>query len=367
MQTTADITSSPFWTLSSLFLVIADQEGNILHANPFAEKLVDRQPLSGHFNDLLIAFNSQEHWSRIQSGGEDRHLMSLNRNEKPPVSLFFSGTPLKDGFLVIGEQDLFEMFSYQTKFLEVYQELNLVSRTLQKTNAELAEKNHQINSFLGMAAHDMRNPIGVILNYADYLRDEYGQKLDPFCLDFLDRMISTAEFLLRLLDNLLDVVKVQDGYLTLKRSEVDLIQFIRENMARNLLLAKKKSIDIRFIEFPNRAHSKVDPDKMEQVLNNLISNAVKYSESGSVVEVSLNQTETQYILKVRDEGIGMKKDQIDQIFKEFGTIEKSGTAGEKSIGLGLFIVKRIVEAHKGRISVESTFGSGSTFIVEWPK
>jgi signal transduction histidine kinase len=244
-------------------------------------------------------------------------------------------------------------------------ELVAMQRELARKNAELERLNEQKNRLLGMAAHDLRNPLHAILSYSDFLIEDAAGVLGEEQLEFLSIIQSSTEFMAGLVNDLLDVAKIESGKLQLDVEPTDLLALVEGNVALNRPLARNKGIALRLSaeELPTMT---VDPSKIEQVLNNLISNAIKYSPSGTTIEVRLRRDDGQAVLSVEDQGQGIPEDELDALFRPFETTSVRGTAGEKSTGLGLVITKRIIEGHGGEIEVESEVGKGSTFTVKLP-
>jgi two-component system sensor histidine kinase/response regulator len=175
-------------------------------------------------------------------------------------------------------------------------------------------------------------------------------------LEVADRFIlSSSGFMLRLLENLLDVSQIEAGELRLDRRPTDLAAVVARNVDLNRVVAAAKQIEVRL-----RA------DRMEQVLNNLVSNAVKFSRPGTAVEVRVERRAGEVVLSVADQGEGIPPDEVDRLFKRFSRTSVRATGGEKSTGLGLVIAKQVVDGHGGRIWVESVVGEGSTFSVALP-
>lgn len=245
-------------------------------------------------------------------------------------------------------------------------ELINLQRELAQKNAKLEQLNQQKNQFLGMAAHDLRNSLSISLAYSEFLLDDVAATLDEKHLEFIRIIRSSSEFMLGLVDNLLDITALESGKLQLELQPVDLIPVIERNVALNRVLAAKKQADLHFYHQGDDMQAMADVLKLEQVLNNLISNAVKFSMPQHPVEVRLVEGEGQAIISVRDQGQGIPADELDRLFKPFGKTSVRSTAGEKSTGLGLTIVRKIVEAHQGKIWVESDVGKGSTFYFSLP-
>jgi signal transduction histidine kinase len=240
-------------------------------------------------------------------------------------------------------------------------ELMAMHRELAKKNAELALLNQEKNYFLGMAAHDLRNPLYIILLQSEFLLQECQ---DPKYCEVLEGIRNSSEFISRLVEDLLDVANIESGQLRLDYTPLDLPRLVERNVAWNRVLAAKKQINITF-ESEALPTVMIDSAKFEQILNNLLGNAVKFSEPGSQVEVRLNREGENFLLRVRDKGVGMSDKEQSKLFKIFQH-GRLGTEGEKSTGLGLVIVKRIVEGHGGKIWLESQPGAGTTFFVSLP-
>lgn len=245
-------------------------------------------------------------------------------------------------------------------------ELATSQRELARSNAELDRLNKQKNELLGIAAHDLRNPLQVILIYSQFLLDEAAGSLDPEHLEFVRAIRRSSEFMLHLVEDLLDVARIEAGTLELDLAPVDLAGLVERNVALNRVLAEQKGTRIE-LSREGELEMVLDPAKIEQVLNNLIGNAVKYSPPGSTVEIALSDGEDGASISIRDQGEGVSPEDLENLFRPFQKGRARGTAGERSSGLGLAIVKRIVEGHKGSIRVEPAPGGGSVFRVFLPK
>jgi len=241
-----------------------------------------------------------------------------------------------------------------------------LQREMAKKNAELAKLNELKNRILGVAAHDLRSPLGVILSYAEFLESDAAQTMDERQREFVTTIKQTSEFMLHMVTDLLDVAAIEGGKLTLDRQPTDLVELTRRNVKLNGVLSARKAIAIELeapASFPEIAF---DRGKIEQVLNNLISNAVKFSHRGRTVHVSITAADGVATVAVRDQGQGIPAADLSKLFKPFSKTSVRSTAGEHSTGLGLAIVRNIVEGHGGRIWVESEVGRGSTFSFTLP-
>jgi len=170
-----------------------------------------------------------------------------------------------------------------------------------------------------------------------------------------------CETMLALIDDLLDVSAIESGKLELKLREVDLAEFLRESHASNSLLAKSKSIELALEMPPILPPVALDPDRVNQILNNLVSNAIKFSRPNTAITLGVRVSKHSVEIGISDRGPGISEEEIPRLFTPFVRGSARPTGGEKGVGLGLAIVKRLVEAHGGQIRVESKIGVGSTF------
>jgi signal transduction histidine kinase len=258
-----------------------------------------------------------------------------------------------------GSDDPDETAPYE-EFSRLNNELTNLQRELAGRNAELARLNEQKNRFLGMAAHDLRSPLGVILTYASFLEED-ATELRPEHREFLRIIRRSSEFVSQMLTDLLDMSAIESGQLQLNSQSVDVGSLVAHSVAVNRALAAPKQIEVVLAPVPPLPPIAIDPGKIEQVLNNLISNAVKFSHSGSRVTVRVSRGEDIVTVSVEDAGQGIPQADLSKLFKPFSTTSVRATAGEQSVGLGLAIVQRIVEVHGGRTWVESEVARGSVF------
>lgn len=248
-----------------------------------------------------------------------------------------------------------------------YQKLNATCGELEKSSEELKRLDKQKNQFLGMAAHDLRNPLSVIEGYSSWLMSELSGKIDIQLAKILERINYNSTFMLQLINDLLDISVIESGTVSLHLSNVNLPELMKETLIVLRGVAEKKNIEIVF----NLANDIVmptvrcDANKMSQVIYNLVGNAIKFSHPASKIAVDLKALDKEIIISVKDSGVGMSQKCKENLFQPFtGTV--LGTAGEKGTGLGLAIVHKIINEHKGKIWVESLEGKGSCFFVSLP-
>ena len=220
------------------------------------------------------------------------------------------------------------------------------------------------DEFLAIVSHDLRSPLSMISMCADALAEEHeGKRLSPELMEFVDIISRQAASMNRLIVDLLDVEHMVSGELTTFPAPCDLSKLVQEATDSFQMWASKQHIDLVSALPRENIVVSVDRDRIWQVLSNLIGNALKFTPEGGSVTVSLELMHEFVRISVRDTGVGIDADQQSQIFHRFSQIKKYDRRG---VGLGLFIAKWIVEAHRGNIRVESTLGKGSTFVCMIP-
>jgi len=240
-------------------------------------------------------------------------------------------------------------------------ELVNMQRELAKKNQELDHLNKRKNQFLGIAAHDLRNPLGIILGFSDIMKEDPGSISAEELKDMLTRIHAAGKFMLGLITDLLDIANIESGSIELNLSDQDLDSVLRENIAMNSLYSRAKHIRIDYTPPAESVVIRIDRDKIDQAITNYLTNAVKYSFPGSDVEVVLEIREGMARITVNDHGQGIRENELGKLFNAFQRASTRSTSGEPSTGLGLYIVKKIIETHGGEVGVHSIFGQGSRF------
>lgn len=240
------------------------------------------------------------------------------------------------------------------------------SRELVARNQQLIELNRLKNNFIGMAAHDLRTPLAVVEMYAKFLMERAADRLLEKEQGLLRTIVTRSQFMLGLINDLLDVSKIEAGSLELNRHPGNWMSFLRHNAALNGELAARKEVRVAVAPEGGSFTASFDRGKMDQVLDNLMDNAVKFSPRGSTVTVTVTEGEGLVHTTITDEGEGIPEEELPHLFEAFHRGTTSPTAGESGTGLGLAIARRIVEGHNGTIGAESRKGRGSTFFFTLP-
>jgi signal transduction histidine kinase len=233
---------------------------------------------------------------------------------------------------------------------------------------QLVQLNKTKNRFLGIAAHDLRSPLGIIKGYLDILLGGDMGAVAPQHEALLERMRRACERMLGLINDLLDVSAIEAGRLEIKPQAVDMKAFLHDSRLSNEMLARAKEIELA-LDLPDALPPAwMDVARISQVMDNLITNAIKFSYPHTTITIHGRAADEAggVQITVEDQGQGIPADELPRMFQEFSPLSVRPTGGEQSTGLGLLIARRIVEAHGGRISVESEVGKGSRFTFTLP-
>lgn len=233
-------------------------------------------------------------------------------------------------------------------------------------NQRLQQLDEEKNRLLGVAAHDLRNPLAVVRGYAQVLQTCGDAEFGPRQRRLLEEMQRAADLMSRLVDDLLDFSAIEAGTLRLDVRPTHLGAMARRVVEAHELRASSKGLGLKLEVESTLPLVRVDRGKIEQVLHNLIDNALKFSAPPAAVEVRLTGALGGVVFEVRDEGVGIPTAELDMVFEPFSHTSPRPTGGEPSTGLGLAIARRIVQGHGGAIVVESRPGVGSVFRVELP-
>ena len=280
-----------------------------------------------------------------------------------PVGFLFFSSRLANTYAIVHirtYQRLAQQISVIVEKGRLVSQLAEQKAAIEHQNEELRRLSELKNRFLGMVAHDLRNPIGNVQSIAALLLGPAGDLTDAERRSFLEDVHQQATYMLPLLNDLLDVTQLESSRLRLHREPLNLGVFLGETVARHHLLAEPKQTQV-VLGTPPVGSPLADPVRLRQVLDNLISNAVKFSPRGSVVQVRAHPQESTWRIEVQDQGPGLTPRDREQLFQEFARLSAKPTGDEKSTGLGLAISRRVVEAHGGQIGVDSEPGQGATF------
>jgi signal transduction histidine kinase len=243
--------------------------------------------------------------------------------------------------------------------------VNRMNEELRRLYTELEEASQHKSDFLANMSHELRTPLNAIIGFSQVLRDEMVGSVNPKQAEYLDDIISSGNHLLSLINDVLDLSKVEAGQIELEVHPFSL----REALERGVVMVRERATEdgvrVAFTADPEVDVVDGDERRIKQVIFNLLSNAVKFTPAGGEVDVSATRANGEVRVSVADTGPGIAPEDFERIFEEFQQTEVGGEQREGT-GLGLALSKRFVELHGGRIWLESEVGRGSTFTFALP-
>ncbi|NJB81888.1 PAS domain-containing sensor histidine kinase [Wenyingzhuangia aestuarii] len=244
-------------------------------------------------------------------------------------------------------------------------EYKLLEESLQKNKAYLTQLNNTKDKFFTLIAHDLKSPFNSILGFSNLIAEDLKNK-DYSDIENYAQIIQEASLkTLELLSNLFEWAKSQTNKLTLNLEVLDLKELINNTVALAKYAAQQKSISIT-VNIATKTPIYTDKTIIETIIRNLVSNAIKYTYKNGKIVISASKNQNEHIITVTDNGVGIKNENLNKLFKISESISTCGTQNERGTGLGLIICKEFVEKLNGKIQVTSESGNGSTFTITLP-
>lgn len=239
-----------------------------------------------------------------------------------------------------------------------------VEAELREVAAELSEAGHRKDEFLATLSHELRNPLAPIRNALQLMRLSSDPQIQEDSRTMMERQLSQ---MVRLVDDLMDVSRITRGKVELRREQVPLATIVSSAVETSRPLIEAMGHTLRIDLSPHPVTVNADVTRLAQVFSNLLNNACKYSERGGRIELIVERSEGEAILRVRDNGVGIAADQLPRIFEMFAQVDRSIDRSQGGLGIGLTLVRRLVEMHGGTVEATSAgLGQGSEFIVRLP-
>ena len=333
-------------------IVVCDREGRILSVNSALEQMSGqrRWQLRGRRVDEALKLRPE------RGTGSGVHLLRPDRETNGPEREIEAVLQSEDGTLVHVAISATVPDRPDGDDAEIIFYLRDVSR--------LHELEELRSTFLSMTSHELQTPVAIIKAYAETLQRKYGEQ-DHVLVNGLRAIDAETDRLSRLVSNLLRVSRLEAGALPVRLVELDLAALARHVVERMRPRAPKHHFTVRFPEaFPKVA---ADPERMEEVLTNLVDNAVKYSPKGGEIRIEGAVTPSTVEVSVVDQGPGIPLREQERLFQRFYRVPGGPNRQTTGVGLGLFLVKAIVEAHGGQVWVRSEWGKGSRFTFSLPR
>jgi response regulator RpfG family c-di-GMP phosphodiesterase/signal transduction histidine kinase len=266
--------------------------------------------------------------------------------------------------IFVGAFGSYIMDSIRRRELRNRIELEGTTVQLQESNLKLKSLDELKTQFFANVNHELRTPLTLMLAPLKAALECRMGRLTPALKDTLETMQRNGYKLLKLITNLLDLSKLEEGKMRLKVKPVNLVEFIPPLLASVKPLADQRLIRLYYQHPPHPVELTLDPDQFEKVLFNLLSNALKFTNKGGKITIYVEEKDDVVVMTVEDTGIGIPDNMLETIFDRFSQVDGSKSRAQEGTGIGLALAKEIVLVHKGTIHAESELGKGSRFIVE---
>lgn len=273
---------------------------------------------------------------------------------------------LGDGVQLVDINKKDEIGRMTVAFNQMSQQLKISIHSLEEKNQQLEQVNQLKNEFLAIAAHDLKNPLSIIQTLSQELEYHFHEMETKEICEYISIMQMTSHQMFELINNLLEINAIESNQIHLTLDQLDVVPIILAVLSGYEYQAQTKFIKIS-LESDNCVVAYIDETVFRQVFDNLISNALKYSPLHSEITIRLKQLKDAVSCEIQDQGQGLSAADQKKLFSKFARLTPRPTADEHSTGLGLFIVKKLVEAMNGQVSCHSELGKGSTFIAELPR
>ena len=266
----------------------------------------------------------------------------------------------------IKDSELSNVFKIQLKALQssIVDKSEAV-KTIKEQNEKILEADKAKNEFIANISHELRTPLNAIIGFSEVLGAKIFGELNEKQAEYINDIYTSGVHLLGMINEILDISKLESNAMKLTYTEFDLGSAINEVLRVMEPLANKKTISVTFENTVSKI-VKLDYQKLQQIFYNLISNAIKFTPNNGSIVLSATQVDNTIHLSVKDSGMGVPKSAQDKIFDKFVQLENTYTKTGSSTGLGLTITKRFVEMMNGTIRLESEEGKGANFIITLP-
>ncbi len=329
-------------------------------------------PYYAGLNLILLGIGAVLHWTLFESilacvlvAGAYIAAGLFNGSVAPPSILVnnFYFITLMDVIVVVGTY-----FAEKQRFREfaLRFELDANRAQLEESNQKLKELDQIKGRFFANISHELRTPLTLMIAPLETILARYRGSLDPSAINLLHTMQSNGLRLLKLINDLLDLVRLESGVMEVRREAVAVEPFLQGMASAARQVAADKRIELMVEVAPEVGHVMVDRDKLEKIVINLQFNALKFTPAGGRVELRVNREGDELVLKVADTGIGIPAKDMPNMFSRFFQVDSSSRRKYQGVGIGLALVKELTELHGGTVAVASVEGQGTTFTIRMP-
>jgi len=369
-------------------IISTDVRGKITIFNPGAERMLGytAQEIMGRNCDALhyepemtercreLAAHLGRRVNRIdvlaenaRQGGFETREWTYVRKDGRHLSASLTVTGIRNtqneliGFLIIGT-DISEQKRAEQERANLEQQLRRKNLELERETRRAIAASKMKSEFLANMSHELRTPLNGIIGFTEMLHDEVVGPVPPEHKEYLADILASAKHLLQLINDILDLSKIEAGKMEFQPEDIDLSDIVGEVCTILKSLSEKKQLQLE-VELDSQSRIvHLDPRKLKQVLYNYLSNAIKFTPEGGKIQIRTRRENTEtFRIEVADTGIGIKPEALKDLFVEFQQLDSSASKRYQGTGLGLALTKRIVETQGGSVGVESTEGQGSTF------
>jgi len=280
----------------------------------------------------------------------------------------FIAKPIDKTELKVRTASLLKAKEAQDTIKRYQAELEAQNCLLQENYEQLRKLSELKDEFLSIASHDLKNPLTCILGFASmiYSQTQPGTAMTAEMHGWAARITGQCRVMQKIIEDFLDFQALEDGQINLTLEAVDLNKLTRDVLDRNAGYAAKKGITTHLDLEPGSLLVNADKSRVNQVLENYVSNAIKFSPQGEQITVCTRKTESGVLVEVRDSGPGITDEDMKKLFVKYAKLGNMPTGGEKSSGLGLAICKKVVEMQGGKTGARNNPGGGATFWFELP-
>lgn len=345
------------------------KDGKIIDCNEFAQQELAIEVKGKTLEDIFF-FEEDFNFEILKKDLPKKKLFNYKIIHENPKTIYLSAFKGEDETIhCLGELDFNEYDYLRNSVLISHSELSNQSRDLRNKLGKMKIDLESKDEYISMTAHDLRTPLGAISSLVDLLKKEMGPTVNDYEKSILEVIINSSVSAMGILTNLLEIQRMGSGKFEPNKELCNLKYLIHNSVEQNKENANAKTISLqeKITGTPDDFKISVDKSLIFQVLNNLISNAIKFSYPNSEITVSMEKINGNITIKVTDQGQGIPSEEIKYLFIPFKTTSIKPTGNEMSTGLGLFLSKKIIDAHNGYIEVESSPGKGTTFNIVFSK
>jgi len=344
--------------------LIVDADDKVVEASPTTLEALGPQILGARFGGLLVPAPWTSSPTATVGATRERRLLTLATSSGLPQTFDCWLVRHQDKVIIVGGLDPNDAERLRREMLTLNQELSARTRELQKANVEIARAGALKDLMLGMAAHDLRTPLMVVTSCIGFLREDMWDQMGPDQRELVKNIEEAGTYMTNIIKAFLDVALIQAGKLQIERKPESLEDIAQQAVRLVSPAARRADVTIRLQVATALPTAHLDGPKVQQAIVNLLSNAVRHSPAGGEVALDLGLRDGAFLVEVRDHGTGIPPEIESDLFRAF--THGANTRGERGIGLGLAITRRIMEGHGGSIDVQSHRGQGASFTLRLP-